>query len=152
MSKNILIIYHSQMGHTEQLAKACQQGVNLENDIYVKFQKAFDTTLEDVIWADGLILATPEYFGNMSGAMKDFFDKTYYPARDLDLVRPVAIIISCENNGTGAERNILSIAGSYVLKPSLDTLIVKDEDFDSSLVLASNLGQAFAAGLSMGIF
>ena len=152
MTKKILIIYHSQKGHTEQLAKACQQGANLESEVEVRLQKAFDTKLEDMIWADGVIIATPEYFGDMSGAIKDFFDRTYYPARHQEINLPYALIVSCENDGTNAERKIQNIAGSYTLKKSLDTLNAKALDFQNNLILAAELGQTFAAGLSMGIF
>jgi multimeric flavodoxin WrbA len=152
MTKKILIIYHSQKGHTAQLAQACQQGVNMESEVEVRLQKAFDSNLEDVIWADGIILATPEYFGYMSGALKDFFDRTYYPAKHLEIIRPYALMISCESDGSNTERTVQNLATSYTLKKSLDTLISNDKDFDKALIAASELGQSFAAGLSMGIF
>ncbi|HUH73565.1 MAG TPA: NAD(P)H-dependent oxidoreductase [Chitinophagales bacterium] len=152
MTKKILIIYHSQKGHTQRLAQASYQGVNKESDIEVRQKKALDANLEDVIWADGVILATPEYFGNMCGALKDFFDRTYYHARNIEINKPYALIISCENDGTNAERNVQSIASSYTLKKALDTLIAKDNDHENDLVKADELGQTFAAGLSLGIF
>lgn len=152
MSKNLLIIYHSQKGHTEQLARACMQGAEQENDISIRFQRAFETYLEDILWADGLIIATPEYFGNMSGAVKDFFDRTYYPAREQDVNLPYALIICCDNDGTGAERNIQTIATSYVLRKSLDTVIIKEKDIPEEIEKATELGQTFAAGICLGIF
>ena len=42
---------------------------------------------------DGLIIVTPEYFGTMSGAVKAFFDRTYYPAREQNIKLPFALII-----------------------------------------------------------
>lgn len=152
MPTKILIIYHSQKGHTEQLAQACQRGANMESEVEVRLQKAFDSTLEDIIWADGVILATPEYFGYMCGALKDFFDRTYYPAKDLEINKPSALIISCESDGTNAERIVLGIASNYTLRKTLDTLISKDKDHEMDLLKASELGQTFAAGLIMGIF
>lgn len=152
MTKKILIIYHSQKGHTERLAQACFQGVNKEKDIEVRLQKALESTLDDIIWADGVILATPEYFGNMSGALKDFFDRTYYPAKHQEINKPSALIVSCDNDGSNAERYVLGITSSYTLKKSLDTLIARDKDQESDLLKADELGQTFAAGLSLGIF
>lgn len=152
MKKHLLIIFHSQKGHNEQLAKACLGGAELEPDVEIRFQKALDTKLEDVLWSDGIIIVTPEYFGNMSGAVKDFFDRTYYPAREQEINLPYALAICCENDGTGAERNIQTIATGYVLRKTLDTLIVKEKELDSELYKAEELGQTFAAGLALGIF
>jgi hypothetical protein len=61
-------------------------------------------------------------------------------------------MISCESDGSNTERNVQNLATSYTLKKALDTLISNDKDFDKALVFASELGQTFAAGLSMGIF
>lgn len=152
MSAKILIIYHSQSGNNELLAQECLMGVKAEEGCEYNIKKAFDTHLEDVIWADGIILCTPEYFGNMSGAIKDFFDRTYYPAREIELVKPFALMICCENDGTGAERNIMTLANGYVLKKVLDTLIIKEKDLHESLEIVREQAQTFAAGLSMGIF
>ncbi|MCO5233666.1 MAG: NAD(P)H-dependent oxidoreductase [Chitinophagales bacterium] len=149
---HILIIYHSQKGHTEKLVDACYQGILLESNVQVRMKKALDATLEDILWANGVVIATPEYFGNMSGAVKDFFDKTYYPARGQNVNIPYVLIISCDNDGSGAERNVQSIASSYTLRKSLETLNVKTNAFEEGLEQAKVLGQTFAAGLDMGIF
>ncbi len=152
MSVKLLLLYHSQKGHSLKLAEACKKGAELEEGVEVRFKKAFDTVLEDVLWADGLVIVTPEYFGNMSGAVKDFFDRTYYPARGKDVNKPYIILISCETDGTGAERNIEGLAGSYTLKKALDTLIIKEDKLDESIPMVIEQGQTFAAGLEMGIF
>lgn len=152
MAKNFLIIYHSQKGHNQRLAEACMQGISKEPATEIRFKKAFDTDLEDVLWANAVALVTPEYFGNMSGAMKDFFDRTYYPARAKMVNIPYILLICCENDGSGTERNIQSLAGSYILRPALDTLIVKEENLEAELVKAEELGQTFAAGVCMEIF
>ncbi len=152
MKKHLLIIYHSQKGHNEQLAKACLKGAEQEPEVDIRFLRAFDTNLVDVLWSDGIIIVTPEYFGNMSGAVKDFFDRTYYPAHEQEIHLPYALMICCENDGTGAERNIQTIATGYILRKTLDTLIIKEKDLESSLDKAEELGQTFAAGLCMGIF
>lgn len=150
--KNILLIYHSQSGHNEKMALACLEGVQREEGVHVRFLKASEATLSDVIWSDGILIQTPEYFGNMAGAIKDFFDRTYYPAREKEIVRPLALSICCDNDGTGAERNLLTIANGYVLQKQLGTLIVKEKDLEASLDLGRELGQTFAAGIVLGIF
>lgn len=151
MTKKILLIYHSQSGLNKKLAEACLEGCKKEN-IEVIFKNAKEAILEDVIASKGIIIVSPEYFGYMAGAIKDFFDRTYYPARELSTILPFALVIGCENDGTGAERGIETIAKGYLLKKALDTLIVKKENINNGLLKAQELGQTFSAGIDLGIF
>ena len=77
---------------------------------------------EDLLQADGLIVATPENFGYMSGALKDFFDRSFYEVEGKLLPLPYAIVINAGNDGSGAQRSIERIANGYPLiqvQPSL---------------------------------
>ena len=147
-----LIVYHTQKGHNQKLAETCQKGILKETDAEVRMKKALDTGLDDVLWADAIVLVTPEYFGNMSGAMKDFFDRTYYPAKGRGVNIPYILMICCENDGSGTVRNIEAFTGSYAMRKALDHFIVYDEQLEERLPEAEELGQTFAAGVSMGIF
>ncbi len=150
--KNILVIYHSQTGNTKLLVDWCMEGLLVDPEISLKIKEASNTELEDVRWADGLVLATPENFGTMSGQLKDFFERTYYPARELTLLKPYILLISCETDGTGTDRQIQTIASGYVLKKSLETLIIKSSEQSKMKEAVIELGQTFAAGLVLGIF
>ena len=150
--KNLLIIYHSQSGNTEMLAQSVVSGCQRESATSTKLLRAFDARLEDLIWADGLLFGTPENFGTMSGAIKDFFDRTYYPAEQYKLNLPYAIFISAENDGTGAVRDIDRIAKGYPLRKIADPLIANGEISPEHIDQAQDFGQAMAAGLALGIF
>lgn len=152
MTKKILIIYHTQSGFNEKLAEACFDGALKETSVEVRFKNALATTITDIKSIDGLIIISPEYFGYMAGAIKDFFDRTFYAARDLNINLPYALIIGCENDGSGAQRGIEAIAKGYVLKKALDIVIVKNKDINNGLLKAHELGQAFSAGIALGIF
>jgi len=149
--KHLLFIYHSQGGHTEQLIQKCIEGATKE-EVEIKILKAFDTTLDDIIWADGIVFGTPEYFGAMCGALKDFFDRTYDDAKSLGINKPYALVIAAGNDGTGAERQVQSLTTSYTMKRVLDTIIVTESEFESKFTDVAELGQTFAAGLALGIF
>ena len=150
--KNLLIIYHSQSGNTQQLADQVLAGCRDEANVESRLLGAFDAGLKDLRWADGLLLGTPENFGTMSGALKDFFDRTYYPAEPYKLNLPYGIFISAGNDGSGAFREIQRIAKGYPLRLIIEPLISKGEINAEHLRLAREFGLAMAAGLDLGIF
>ncbi|MBC8070491.1 MAG: NAD(P)H-dependent oxidoreductase [Deltaproteobacteria bacterium] len=58
-------------------------------------------------WADGYVLVTPEYHGNMSGALKNWFDFHY-----LELAGKFAGVISVTGGGSG-DMSILSVKNCF---------------------------------------
>jgi len=157
--KHMLIIYHSQTGNTRQLADAAQRGALNEQEIEVRLKTASNSDLEDLLWCDGLIVASPENFGYMAGAIKDFFDRTYYPAQEYaqatqsyELNLPYLLLVSAGNDGTGAGREMDRILCGYPMKKVAEPLIARHEVTSNDLQLASDLGESLASGLVLGIF
>ncbi|MDE0054889.1 MAG: NAD(P)H-dependent oxidoreductase [Gammaproteobacteria bacterium] len=152
--KRLLIVYHSQRGSTGRMAQAVFDGARdpeIEN-VETRLVRAADAQPEDLLWAQGLIIGTPENFGYMSGGMKDFFDRTFYPVEGKIQPLPYAIFISAENDGTGALRAIRRIAPGYPFNEVQDPVIAKGELTESHLAQCRELGMALAAGLDAGIF
>jgi multimeric flavodoxin WrbA len=152
MKKHLLIIYHTQSGNTGQMAEAVMRGSKEEADVDTRLLSAFDAGLDDLRWADGLLFGTPENFGTMSGALKDFFDRTYYPAEPYQLNLPYALFISAGNDGSGAVRDIDRIAKGYPLRKISEPVIAKGHINQQHLEQCEEFGLAIAAGLSIGIF
>ena len=150
--KNLLIIYHSQSGNTQALAEAIVRGCRQEPQANLRVKRAFEADLQDLLWAQAILFGTPENFGTMSGALKDFFDRTFYPAEPYSLNLPYAIFISAENDGTGAVREIDRIAKGYPFKKVAEPLIIKGELSRQDITQAQDFGQAIAAGLCLGIY
>ena len=150
--KHLLIIYHTQSGNTGQMAAAVLRGCQQETDVITRLLRAFDAGLSDLLWADGIVFGTPENFGTMSGALKDFFDRTYYPAEEHQLNLPYGLFISAGNDGSGAVREIDRIACGYPLRKVNEPLIAKGEINADHLKQCEELGLSMAAGLSMGRF
>lgn len=150
----LLLVYHSQSGHTRQLAEAVERGVaraDTEN-LELRVRQAFDADADDLLWADGLLLGTPENFGYMSGAVKDFLDRTYYQVEDRLAGRPYALFISCANDGRGAAQAIQRIMNGYAMKEVQDPLICRGRPKPEHHSAAEELGEAIATGLDAGIF
>ena len=148
----LLIVYHSQSGHTGQLAEAVLRGARTETGITTVMKRAFDARIDDLLGCQALLIGTPENFGYMSGAIKDFFDRTYYPAEGKTLALPYAIFVSAGNDGRGAVSQIERIATGYGWKQIAQALIVRQEITADDLTKAEELGAATAAGLALGIF
>jgi multimeric flavodoxin WrbA len=74
---DILIIFHSQTGNTEKMAGAVAQGVEETANARAVLKRAADTVAQDVKSCSAVVICSPEYFGYMAGAVKDFFDRTY---------------------------------------------------------------------------
>jgi multimeric flavodoxin WrbA len=149
--KRLLIAYHSQSGNTAKLAAAACAGARREPGVELRLQRAFDTTLEDLLTCDGVLFGSAEYNGYMSGALKDLFDRTYEPARAHTAGKPYAIVISAGNDGTFAVQAIERIARGYGFKPIAEPIIVVGEVTRAAEERCEELGEMFAAGLGLGI-
>ena len=115
-------------------------------------RRARDAGADDLLWADGLLLGTPENFGYMSGAMKDFLDRTFYPVEGKIQSLPYALFISAGNDGTGAVRAVRRIANGYPFTEVQAPLIAKGELTESHLATCRELGMTLAVGLDAGIY
>lgn len=150
--KRLLIVHHTQSGNTGRLAEAVLRGAQRVEECEAQLKRAFDAGTDDLLACDGLLLGTPENFGYMSGALKDFFDRTYYPCEGRLTGLPYAVFVSAGNDGTGAVREIDRIARGYGWKTVAEPLIVRKGVSTADLLQAEALGEAMAAGLAMGVF
>ena len=162
--KQLLIVYHSYTGGTRQMAQAAARGAAREPTVAVKLTIAAETDAESVLQADGYLFACPENLAAMSGQMKDFFDRTYYPVLDRIQGRPYATLVCAGSDGTNAARQIERIATGWRLKAIADPIIVCTHAQTSEAILrpkiiaptelarCEELGATLAAGLDLGIF
>lgn len=151
--KHLLVVYSTQTGRTRRLAQAaCAGAAELAEDVELRCLRAFDAGVDDLLWADGLLIGSPENFGYLSGAVKDFLDRTYYPAEGKTIGLPYAMFVSAGNDGTGAVRALERIANGYQWKRVADPLVCKGELDGQSLTAARELGQTLAAGIAFGVF
>lgn len=148
----ILIVYHSQTGHTRQMALAVADGAKSIDDVDVTLKQAADATLDDLVSCDGLAVGTPENFGYMSGMLKDFFDRTYGGAQEKVFRKPFVVFISAGNDGEGALRAIERIALGYKFKTIFHPVIARGDITPDILETCRELGATLAGGCAMGIY
>ena len=118
----------------------------------VRVKTALDADAEDLLWADGFILGTPENFGYMSGAMKYFLDRVYYPCEGKLNGRPWALFVRAGNDGSGAISSVRRILTGLAVKEVQEPLLIKGDFDEARLADCEDLGLTMAAGLEAGIF
>jgi multimeric flavodoxin WrbA len=162
--KKLLIVFHSKTGGTYQMAEATARGAAAEPEVSLNLIHAGDAGADELLQADGYIFATPENLAMMSGMMKDFFDRTYYPVLDRIVGRPYAVLICAGSDGENAARQIQRIATGWRLKAIAEPLIVctyaqtpeeilaRKQIGEYDLQRCEELGATIAAGLVLGIY
>ena len=152
--KKLLVIYGGHVGgRTEILTTAVLAGIAAaEEPVTVKSVPALTAGVDELLWCDGLLIGTPEHFGYMSGAVKDFFDRTFYPTEGQRAGLAYAVYISAGNDGTGTANSIERIATGYRWRAIAEPLIVRGAPDAAAISACRELGLAMASGLALGIF
>jgi multimeric flavodoxin WrbA len=153
-ARHLLIVYQSRTGGTEALAEGAIAGATGDDieDVEVRVRRAFDADAGDVRWCNGILLGTPENFGYMSGAMKDFFERIYYELLEETRGLPYTLFVKGGQDGEGAVRSIEKIATGLAWRSVLPPVIVVGDVDDAALERCTELGLTFAAGLEAGVF
>ena len=70
----VLVAYFSVTGNTNALADAVVRGVQSVEGIECRYKPVTEVTNDDLIAADGIIVGSPTYFGQMAAEVKRMFD------------------------------------------------------------------------------
>ena len=163
-SPQLLIVFHSHTDGSRQMAEAARAGAASQAGVEVRLLRAPDAGPADVLAASAYLFVCPENLAAMSGLMKDFFDRCYYPALDRIQGRPYASLVCAGSDGSNAARQMARIATGWRLKAIDEPLIVCTHAQTPEAIAATKkigaedlqrcheLGEAMAAGLAMGIF
>lgn len=162
--KRLAIIWHSMTGGSKALAEAAAAGSGSVEGVATVLLHADVASPQTLLDADGYIFAFPENLAAISGVMKAFFDRCYYPCLGRIEARPYALLVCAGSDGSNAVRQAERIATGWRLKRVADSLIVcthaqtpeailapKIID-ESDLATARDLGAAMAEGLALGVF
>lgn len=150
--KKVLIIYHSQSGTMELMARRFANGVALVENISVHLKKAQEVGVEDVLQCDAIAIGSPEYFGTMAGMVKDFFDRTYETLKDKTIGLPYILFVCAGNDGRGAIAQIERIIAGYKWQQVQEHVRITGQPGEEELAKLEELGQTLAAGVDFGIY
>ena len=152
--KRLLIVAHSPSINTRALSEAVQRGAEHEDieSVTCIVKTPFDAGPTDILDCDGIVLGTTENLGTMSGALKDFFDRSYYGVLEEKQGLPCALYIRAGHDGTGTQRAVESIITGLRWRWVQDPLIFRGEWQEAFTRQAEELGMIMAAGLDNGLF
>ena len=75
----ILVIYHSESGHTKMMAKLVAQGAASVPDVKVRLKAVAKATADDLVWCDGVAVGSPTHMGTIAWEMKRWWDVVARP-------------------------------------------------------------------------
>jgi len=152
--KRLLVVAHAPSPRTLLLRDAILRGARSPDitGIETVAVPPLEAGPDDVLAAQAIILGTPENLGYMSGALKDFFDRIYYPCLERTQGLPFCLYIRAGHDGTGTRRAVESIATGLRWRAVHEPLICRGEFQDEFVSQCEELGMLMAAGLEAGIF
>jgi len=150
----LLIVFSSRTGSTAAMTDAVVAGARDDaiDGVDVRVCEAFDATADDVRACNAIVVGTPENFGYMSGAMKDFFERVYYPLLDETPGLPYALFVKASTDGDGAVRSVERIVAGLRWRRVVPPVVVVGDLGDTDVHRCRELGATIAAGLDAGLF
>ena len=154
IKKRLLVVSNLPSDNTRRLADSVVLGASHDDieNVTVQHLETTAASAKEILASDGLILGTTENFGYMSGLMKDFLERIYYPCLDETQGKPYALYVRAGNDGEGAKTSVERIVTGLRWNPIRPTLIMTGDFQDIFLDQCEELGLLMAAGLDAGIY
>ncbi|OGO33128.1 MAG: hypothetical protein A2Z29_05075 [Chloroflexi bacterium RBG_16_56_11] len=141
--KNILIVYHSQSGNTEAMAKAIAEGAKAAGAT-VTLKKAVEAGVDDLLGCDAVVIGTPNYFAYMAGMVKDFFDRVWGTVRGQMENKPYVVFGSYGGGGLPAIESVEIICDGLGMKRMFDSVGVQRQPTPENLKKCREMGKNLA--------
>ena len=160
----LAIVWHSRTGAARAMAEAALAGALDASGAGAALIPAEAAMPEALLEADGYLFVCPENLAGLTGAMKEVFDRCYYPLLGRIEGRPYATAIAAGSDGHGATAQIDRIVTGWRLRRVAEPLIVNLGAQTPEAILAPKsvapgdlsrcreLGAALGEGLRQGIF
>lgn len=156
----LAIVWHSRTGASQAMAEAAFEGAKGA----ARLIGAEDAVPDLLLAARGYLFVCPENLAGLSGAMKEMFDRAYYPLLGRVEGRAYATIIAAGSDGRGAQAQLDRIVTGWRLRRVAEPIVVNFGAQTPEAILAQKrvpkgaldscreLGAAMAEGLRLGVF
>ncbi len=102
-----LVVYYSRSGNTKQMAETIASAMN-QAELPTRCKSVEETSLDDLIKADAIVVGSPTYYGRMAAPIAQMFDESVRKHGKL-AGKVGAAFSSSANIGGGNEFTILNI-------------------------------------------
>lgn len=152
--RKLLIVAHQPSPNTGLLARAALAAAKdpALDSVCSRLLLPGEASADDVLGCDALLLGTTENFGYMAGALKDFFERIYYPCLERTQGKPYALWVRAGQDGLGAQASVERIItglGWRVVQPAL---ILRGQWQGEYIDQVRELSLTVAAGVDAGIY
>jgi NAD(P)H dehydrogenase (quinone) len=106
-------VYYSRTGNTKAMAEIIADAAGKEG-AGVRLKEVADASNDDLIWADGIVIGSPVYFGLPSSEIKKFIDDSINVRRQLENKVGAAFVSSGHRAG-GRETAIMALLGAFIV-------------------------------------
>jgi hypothetical protein len=146
----LLIVHHTPSPSLQSLLEAVVDGAGTDaiGDVEVEVRAALTCPEVDALQADGYLLGTTANLGYMSGALKHFFDRIYYPCLEETRRRPFGAYVHGNSDTAGAVKSIETATTGLEWRRVAEVLEVVGEPARTDLDAAWELGATVAAAIS----
>ena len=149
--KPILLVANTPSNNALILREAVQRGAE-ESEYPIVVKPPLEATAENVLACAAIIIGTTENFGYMSGQIKDFFERVYYPCLENTGALPWALYIKAGLDGTGATQSVEKIVTGLKWKAVQKPLLLHGPFQQQFIEECETLGAGIAEGLKLKIF
>ncbi|WP_028778071.1 NAD(P)H-dependent oxidoreductase [Shimazuella kribbensis] len=106
----IYVVYDSEGGHTESLAKAVAQGASNVEGAEVHIQHVNDADVYQMVDMDAIIWGCPGHFGTISAGLKTWIDKLGYLWAEGKLINKIGgVFCTTATQHGGLEATLLNL-------------------------------------------
>lgn len=147
----LLIVHHTPSPSLQAMLEAAVDGATDDaiEGVEVVKRPALTAADVDVLDADAYLLGTPANIGYMSGALKHFFDRIYYPCLDATQRRPYGLYVHGNSDTTGAVKGVETITTGLGWERAREPVEVVGDPSNADLEACWELGASLAAGLTL---
>ena len=157
--KRLLVVWHTQLGGTAQMAMSAIAGAREAGEVEVLALRAHAAGIGHVLDADAYLFGCSENFGGVAGAFKDFLERVYYPCEHRLQGRAWSAFVCAGTDGAGAMRGLERIATGLKLRKVHPGIVhcsgevaMRQRVPDAMLAQCRELGGTLAAGLAAGLW